>query len=123
MRASPRTWPSIRLSRFRHGALISVRMIDIYPPRVCACKPAGTEMAAMPSSADASPHGKPRAHAAVAHGGHAVAAGATAVDPGCSMNVDPRTTPHRPEHRGRTYYFCSAGCRSKFAADPAKYLT
>src|SRR6266513_1471826 len=34
MRASPRTWPSIRLSRLRHGALISLRMVDIYPVRV-----------------------------------------------------------------------------------------
>ena len=24
--------------------------------------------------------------------------------------------------RGRTYYFCSAGCRTKFVADPARYL-
>ncbi|HEY8193689.1 MAG TPA: heavy metal translocating P-type ATPase, partial [Hyphomicrobium sp.] len=26
------------------------------------------------------------------------------------------------EHAGRAYYFCSAGCRTKFVADPAKYL-
>src|SRR5690606_32563091 len=32
-------------------------------------------------------------------------------------------SPHHVEHEGRTYYFCCAGCRSKFAADPAKYLT
>jgi Cu+-exporting ATPase len=25
-------------------------------------------------------------------------------------------------HRGDAYYFCSAGCRTKFAADPKKYL-
>ncbi|HWC94816.1 MAG TPA: heavy metal translocating P-type ATPase, partial [Pseudolabrys sp.] len=29
---------------------------------------------------------------------------------------------HRAEHGGRTYYFCSAGCREKFVADPQKYL-
>jgi Cu+-exporting ATPase len=39
------------------------------------------------------------------------------------MSADPHTTPHRQQHQGRTYYFCSAGCRAKFAADPAKYLT
>jgi Cu+-exporting ATPase len=43
-------------------------------------------------------------------------------DPVCGMTVDPATARHRAEHGGRTYYFCCAGCRSKFAADPAKYL-
>jgi Cu+-exporting ATPase len=38
------------------------------------------------------------------------------------MTVDPHTTPHRHTHQGHPYYFCSAGCRTKFAADPAKYL-
>ncbi len=45
-----------------------------------------------------------------------------AVDPVCGMTVDPHTTPHRAQHHGHSYYFCSAGCRTKFAADPAKYL-
>ena len=38
------------------------------------------------------------------------------------MAVDPQTSPHRHVHAGETHYFCSAACRSKFAADPAKYL-
>jgi YHS domain-containing protein len=25
-------------------------------------------------------------------------------------------------HEGRTYYFCGPGCRSRFEADPARYL-
>jgi len=45
-----------------------------------------------------------------------------AVDPVCGMTVDPHKTPHRHSYRGHPYYFCSAGCRSKFAADPEKYL-
>jgi Cu+-exporting ATPase len=45
------------------------------------------------------------------------------IDPVCGMTVDPHTTPYRHIHHGRTYYFCSAGCRTKFAADPIKYLT
>jgi len=45
-----------------------------------------------------------------------------AIDPVCGMSVDPHTTPHRHTHQGHPYYFCSAGCRSKFAADPARYL-
>src|SRR4051795_10022519 len=44
------------------------------------------------------------------------------IDPVCGMTVDPHKTPHRHSYRGRPYYFCSAGCRSKFAADPEKYL-
>src|SRR6185295_11675195 len=48
---------------------------------------------------------------------------ATVIDPVCGMSVDPRATPHRHSHQGHSYYFCSAGCRSKFAADPGKYLT
>jgi len=44
------------------------------------------------------------------------------LDPVCGMTVDPHATQHRHQHQGRTYYFCSEGCRTKFAADPAKYL-
>jgi len=44
-------------------------------------------------------------------------------DPVCGMMVDPHTAKHRAEHNGRTYYFCSAGCRAKFEADPHKYLS
>src|SRR5262249_25677144 len=39
MRERPRTCPSIRLSRLRHGALISVRMIGIYPAGVYSARP------------------------------------------------------------------------------------
>jgi Cu+-exporting ATPase len=45
-----------------------------------------------------------------------------AIDPVCGMKVNPHKTRHRHDHQHRTYYFCSAGCRTKFAADPAKYL-
>jgi len=44
-------------------------------------------------------------------------------DPVCGMSVDPRTSPHRAEHQGQDYHFCSAGCRTKFVADPERYLT
>ncbi|MGE4257472.1 MAG: HAD-IC family P-type ATPase, partial [Xanthobacteraceae bacterium] len=47
---------------------------------------------------------------------------AGALDPVCGMTVDPHKTPHRYSHRGQPYYFCSAGCRTKFAAEPEKYL-
>jgi P-type Cu+ transporter len=48
--------------------------------------------------------------------------GAKVLDPVCGMTVDPATSKHRFEHQGKTFHFCSAGCRGKFAADPAKYL-
>lgn len=61
-----------------------------------------------------------------ARGAHAEAASAdpakTAPDPVCGMMVDPHTAAHRSEHDGHAYYFCSAGCLSRFTADPEKYL-
>jgi P-type Cu+ transporter len=56
------------------------------------------------------------------HGSHSAATQEGARDPVCGMTVDPHKTPHRRAHAGRTYYFCSAGCRTKFSTDPAKYL-
>ena len=59
--------------------------------------------------------------AAMGHHHHnAPAAGV--LDPVCGMTVDPHTAKLRADHRGHTYYFCSAGCRTKFIADPQKYL-
>jgi Cu+-exporting ATPase len=43
------------------------------------------------------------------------------VDPVCGMTV-PADSPHRVEHDGTALRFCSAGCRSRFIADPARYL-
>src|SRR5438445_3386610 len=60
-----------------------------------------------------------------AHAGHAHDHGDAATkvrDPVCGMTVDPATSKHRFVHHGETFHFCSAGCRTKFAADPAKYL-
>ena len=51
------------------------------------------------------------------------AAEPAARDPVCGMTVDPATAKHRFAHAGTSYVFCSAGCRNKFAADPARYLT
>jgi P-type Cu+ transporter len=59
------------------------------------------------------------------HGhGHAPAAATAPVkDPVCGMDVDPGASAHRHELHGRTYHFCSAGCRAKFAAEPDRYLS
>jgi Cu+-exporting ATPase len=43
-------------------------------------------------------------------------------DPVCGMTVDSSTALSHT-HASRTHYFCSAGCRTKFVADPAKYIS
>ena len=57
-----------------------------------------------------------------AHQHHAAQAAALTLDPVCGMRVDPARTPHKAQHAGQTHFFCSAGCREKFVADPARYL-
>ncbi|MFZ2988184.1 heavy metal translocating P-type ATPase [Ideonella sp.] len=42
-------------------------------------------------------------------------------DPVCGMKVT-AASPHKAEHAGRPYWFCSAGCRTKFLTEPQKYL-
>jgi xanthine dehydrogenase accessory factor len=42
-------------------------------------------------------------------------------DPVCGMIVDVARVRLRSEHEHRTYFFCSAGCRRRFDADPVKY--
>lgn len=42
-------------------------------------------------------------------------------DPVCGMKVSQRSE-HHSEHAGRLYYFCSVNCKSKFSADPARYI-
>ncbi len=53
-----------------------------------------------------------------------VASGKTTqtIDPVCGMSVDPSITQLHVEHGGRTYYFCSANCRTKFIGDPTTFL-
>jgi Cu+-exporting ATPase len=62
-------------------------------------------------------------HASHGHGDHHHHDRAMiARDPVCGMSVDPATSRHRFENRGETVYFCSAGCKTKFAANPKQYL-
>ncbi|MBU8541943.1 heavy metal translocating P-type ATPase [Falsiroseomonas tokyonensis] len=44
-------------------------------------------------------------------------------DPVCHMRVNPHETPHRTEHEGRTFYFCTARCRERFVAEPVRFLS
>ncbi len=46
----------------------------------------------------------------------------TAIDPICHMTVRVQGAAHTHVHDGRTYYFCCAGCRARFAEAPEKYL-
>ncbi|MEO8588621.1 MAG: heavy metal translocating P-type ATPase [Flavobacteriales bacterium] len=43
-------------------------------------------------------------------------------DPVCGMDVDPKTAKYTSEQEGNTYYFCSAGCKTRFDAEPTRYL-
>lgn len=82
----------------------------------CGCSTKAAPPAAKPAaSACCGGHGD--------HSGHDHGDAATRVkDPVCGMTVDPATSKHHFTHHGETFHFCSAGCRTKFAADPAKYL-
>ena len=44
-------------------------------------------------------------------------------DPVCRMTTDTDTTPYRETVGGKTYYFCSDGCKARFDHSPASYLT
>ena len=43
------------------------------------------------------------------------------VDPVCGMKVLPEKAAASVQHAGRTWYFCSQGCGTKFKADPGKF--
>lgn len=45
-----------------------------------------------------------------------------AKDPVCGMDVDPKTAAGTSEHQGKTYYFCSPGCKKQFDESPQKFV-
>jgi Cu+-exporting ATPase len=45
-----------------------------------------------------------------------------AKDPVCQMDVEPKHAAAQSQYQGQTYYFCAAGCKAKFDADPGQYL-
>lgn len=55
-------------------------------------------------------------------GSSAPADSVQAKDPVCGMTVDAATTPHRTQHDGTEWHFCSARCRERFIADPRRFL-
>jgi len=54
-------------------------------------------------------------------GCHAGGAGHDLKDPVCGMDVTTES-PHSCQHQGIDYYFCCNGCKTKFEAQPEKYL-
>jgi xanthine dehydrogenase accessory factor len=44
-----------------------------------------------------------------------------AKDPICGMMVDMGKAKHKSEYQGKWFYFCCAGCKQKFEAEPARY--
>ena len=44
-----------------------------------------------------------------------------AKDPACGMQVDEKTAAGRSEYSGKTYYFCSTQCKTRFDASPQQY--
>ena len=63
--------------------------------------------------AGAACHHEPAMHQPAVAGQH--------IDPVCGMTVAADAS-HRATHDGHDYRFCSAGCRTKFLAEPARYL-
>jgi len=52
-----------------------------------------------------------------------VATPATAIDPVCKMTVTIGTAKHVGEWNGSMWYFCCGGCKTKFLAEPTKFIT
>jgi Cu+-exporting ATPase len=86
------------------------------PASCCASKPADEVKPPVEHALDAVKVGS------CCSGGKKPAGTASTKDPVCGMTVDPVATAHHAEHAGIAYHFCSAGCRTKFIADPASYL-
>jgi xanthine dehydrogenase accessory factor len=61
------------------------------------------------------------ARAAFAEKAPSVADAREAIDPVCGMSVAIAGARYTAEVNGRMFYFCCAGCRTKYVADPARY--
>jgi xanthine dehydrogenase accessory factor len=47
----------------------------------------------------------------------------TAVDPVCKMTVTIASAKHVADWNGSSWYFCCGGCKTKFVAEPTKFVT
>lgn len=39
----------------------------------------------------------------------------------CGMTVDPKKAEAKSDYKGKSYYFCSKGCKATFDKAPEKY--
>ncbi len=67
-------------------------------------------------------HGEEAEHQHSEESMHEQQENGTAVDPVCGMEVKIEGAKHTYELEGKTYYFCMAGCKDKFAENPKAYL-
>jgi YHS domain-containing protein len=44
------------------------------------------------------------------------------LDPVCKMEVNPVSAAAQSEYEGVIFYFCSPGCKDRFAREPLRYL-
>ena len=44
------------------------------------------------------------------------------IDLVCGMEVDPKTAAGQSIYLGKTYYFCSPGCKRDFDKEPQRYV-
>ena len=66
-------------------------------------------------------HAEPKAEQAVAARAPLTHELSEATDPVCGMTVAVKGARHYADVEDRRYYFCCAGCRTLFLADPARY--
>jgi YHS domain-containing protein len=45
-----------------------------------------------------------------------------AKDPVCGMQVDEQQASGKSEYQGKTYHFCSPGCKQRFDQEPDRYI-
>ncbi len=45
-----------------------------------------------------------------------------AKDPVCGMTVDERSSKINAKYKGKTYYFCSQGCKASFEKNPGVHV-
>ncbi|SDO01992.1 xanthine dehydrogenase accessory factor [Cryobacterium flavum] len=62
-------------------------------------------------------------HAAAVDAANAAEPAGNAIDPVCGMTVAALPSSLQVEHGGETVYFCAAGCRTAFLANPERYAT
>ena len=42
-------------------------------------------------------------------------------DPVCGMEIEPKQAAAKTQYQGKTYYFCSPGCKVAFEKNPTQY--